>query len=179
MLSPHLALNHMYLMWSTYSNLSLVIKRWIDTTASEKKCSQLYFSARLSGSRDPPQFLSQHNHWSSRLKWNICWWTCYIGLLRPYLQCVISTFNTCSWGSTHRFLTNTDGGYHPGDLGFSHHTLRPSQPMILRFLLRALSGLRLTIQPLSTGLKKSNPNLVSGSPPLDFYRSPFSKHSSD
>jgi hypothetical protein len=31
-------------------------------TALEKKCSKLHLSARLSGPRDPPQFLSQYNH---------------------------------------------------------------------------------------------------------------------
>jgi hypothetical protein len=41
-------------------------------TAPEKKCSRLHLSARLSGLRDPPQFLSQHNNWSSALKSNTC-----------------------------------------------------------------------------------------------------------
>jgi hypothetical protein len=42
-------------------------------TSPEKKCSWLHLSARLSGPRDPPQFLSQHSHWNSALKPNICW----------------------------------------------------------------------------------------------------------
>jgi hypothetical protein len=42
-------------------------------TAPEKKCSRLHLSARLSGPWDPPQFLSQHNHWSSALKPSTCW----------------------------------------------------------------------------------------------------------
>jgi hypothetical protein len=37
-------------------------------TAPEKKCSWLHLSAQLSGPWDPPQFLSQHSHWSSALK---------------------------------------------------------------------------------------------------------------
>jgi hypothetical protein len=45
---------------------------WTDTTTPEKKCSRLHLSARLSGSWDPPQFLSQDSHWSSRLKPNTC-----------------------------------------------------------------------------------------------------------
>jgi hypothetical protein len=69
-------------------------------TTPERKCSRLHLSARLSGLRDLPQFLSQHCHWSSALKSNICWWTCYVGLLGPYLQHVISIFNTCSRGQT-------------------------------------------------------------------------------
>jgi hypothetical protein len=47
---------------------------WADTTAPEKKFSWLHLSARLSGPWDPPQFLFQHSHWSSRLKPNIYWW---------------------------------------------------------------------------------------------------------
>jgi hypothetical protein len=42
--------------------------------APEKKCSRLHLSARLSGPWDPPQFLSQYNHWSNALKPNTCWW---------------------------------------------------------------------------------------------------------
>jgi hypothetical protein len=42
-------------------------------TSPKKKCSWLHFSARLSGPWDPPQFLSQHNYWSSVLKTSICW----------------------------------------------------------------------------------------------------------
>jgi hypothetical protein len=45
---------------------------WTDTTASEKKCSRLHLLVRLSDPRDPPQFLSQDSHWSSRLKPSTC-----------------------------------------------------------------------------------------------------------
>jgi hypothetical protein len=57
------------------------------------------------------QFLSPHNHWSNKWKPIICWWTCYIGLLGPYLQYVSSMFNTCSRVPTPRSLTDTDGSY--------------------------------------------------------------------
>jgi hypothetical protein len=95
-------------------------------TAPEKKCSRLYLLTRLSGPRDPTQFLSQHNHWSSVLKPNICWQTSYIGLLDPYHQYVISTFNTCSRGPTHQSLTDTGGGYNLRSVSFPHHTPWPS-----------------------------------------------------
>jgi hypothetical protein len=68
----------------------------------------------------------------------------YIGVLDPYPQHVISTFNICSWGPTHRFLTDTDGDYNLGGVGFPHHSLRPSQPTVLRLPLMAPLGLRLT-----------------------------------
>jgi hypothetical protein len=35
-----------------------------------------------------------------------------LGLLGPYHQYAIGTFNTCSWVSTPRSLTNIGGGYH-------------------------------------------------------------------
>jgi hypothetical protein len=69
-------------------------------------------------------FSHKHNHWSSVLKSNICWWICYISLLGPYHQHVISTFNTCSWGPTHRSLTDTGGGYNLGGVGLPHRTPR-------------------------------------------------------
>jgi hypothetical protein len=40
--------------------------------ALKKKCSRLHLLARLSGPWDPPQFLSQHSHWSSALKPSTC-----------------------------------------------------------------------------------------------------------
>jgi hypothetical protein len=35
-----------------------------------------------------------------------------LGLSGPYHRHAIGTFNTCSWGPTHRSLTDTGGGYH-------------------------------------------------------------------
>jgi hypothetical protein len=67
-------------------------------------------------------FSPKHNHWSNALKPNICGRTCYIGLLGPYHQHVINTFNTCSRGPTHWSLTDTGGGYNLGGAGLPHHT---------------------------------------------------------
>jgi hypothetical protein len=47
--------------------------------------------------------------------------TSYIDLLGSYLQHVISTFKTCSQGSTHRSLTDMDEGYNLGGVGFPHY----------------------------------------------------------
>jgi hypothetical protein len=58
-----------------------------------------------------------------------------LGLPGPYLRHKISTFNTCSRGSTHRSLIDTDGGYNLGGAGFPHHTPQPSQPTVLCFPL--------------------------------------------
>jgi hypothetical protein len=56
-----------------------------------------------------------------------------LGLLCPYHQHVIGTFNTCLRGSTHRSLTDTGGGYNLRGVGLPHHTPQPFQPMVLHF----------------------------------------------
>jgi hypothetical protein len=43
-----------------------------------------------------------------------------LGLLSSYHQHAIDTFNTCSRGPTHRYLTDTCGGYNLRGAGFSH-----------------------------------------------------------
>jgi hypothetical protein len=75
-----------------------------------------------------------------------------LGLSGPYHRHVIDTFNTCSWGPTHRSLTDTDGGYSLEGVGFPHTTPRPSQPMVSPFHLRASSGLQF-IQESNIGSK--------------------------
>jgi hypothetical protein len=82
-------------------------------TAPEKKCSRLHLSAPLSGPRDPPQFLSQHSHWSSALKPSTCrrQTTRLTGLISPacdrYVQYLLtgtnpSILNRRRWGIPHR-----------------------------------------------------------------------------
>jgi hypothetical protein len=53
-----------------------------------------------------------------------------VGLPSPYHRHAIGTFNTCSWGLTHRSLTDTGGGYNHEGAGFPHST---SQPTVLPF----------------------------------------------
>jgi hypothetical protein len=79
------------------------------------------------------QFLSQDNHWSigGQSQPSVDVWL--LGLSGPYLRHAIGTFNTCSWGSTHRSLTDTGGGYNLRGANFLHLTLWPSQPTVLRF----------------------------------------------
>jgi hypothetical protein len=56
-------------------------------------------------------------------------------------------FNTCSWEPTHRYLTNTGGGYRLGGANFSHTTPRPSQPAIYTIHLKAPPSLKLNHIP--------------------------------
>jgi hypothetical protein len=85
----------------------------------EKKCSQLHLSARLSGPRDPPQFLSQHSYEAVGLSQASVDGR-LLSLLGTYHYHAISTFNTCSWGPTHRSWTNTCGGYNIGGADLPH-----------------------------------------------------------
>jgi hypothetical protein len=67
-----------------------------------------------------------------------------LGLSGLYHRHTIGIFNTFSWASTHRSLTDTGRGYNLGGAGLSHTTPRPSQPIVSTFHLRALPGLRLS-----------------------------------
>jgi hypothetical protein len=138
-------------------------------TAPKKKYSWLHLSAQLSGPWDLPQFSPNHNHWNSALKPNICWWTCYIGLLGPYHQYVISTFNICSRGPTHRSLTDIGWGYNLGGDGLLHHIPQPSQPTILYFPPKGPTRSQV-IHPSITNWSKEETNSTSREwePPLDF-----------
>jgi hypothetical protein len=61
-----------------------------------------------------------------------------LGFLGPYHQHAIGTFNICSWGPTHRSLTDTGRGYNLGGQPIGPHaTPRPSQPTVSAFHLRA------------------------------------------
>jgi hypothetical protein len=56
-----------------------------------------------------------------------------LDLLGPYHHHAISTFNTCLQGPTHRYLTDTGGGYNHEGANLPHHTSRPSQLTALYF----------------------------------------------
>jgi hypothetical protein len=64
-----------------------------------------------------------------------------LGLLGPYLQHVVSIFNTCSQVPTHKSLIDTYRGYNLGGVSFPHHSPRPSQPTLLHFPLMTPPGL--------------------------------------
>jgi hypothetical protein len=70
-----------------------------------------------------------------------------LGLSGSYHQHMIDTFNTYSWGLTHRSLTDTGGGYNLKGTGFSHNTLWPFQTAVFSFPLQAPPGLQFNHNP--------------------------------
>jgi hypothetical protein len=144
-LDPHMALDYMYLTWSTYSNLSWVTDRFgrvpLLTRNRDSWLHCKHVGWPIYGS--PPNFSPPHNQWSSRLKPSFYWWQT-TRLTGPIYQHAIDMFNTYLRGPTHRSLTDTGGGYNLGGGSFPHTTPRPSQSTISIFYLRALPGLRLS-----------------------------------
>jgi hypothetical protein len=65
-----------------------------------------------------------------------------LGLLGPYRQHAIGTFNTCSWGPTYQFVIDTGGGYSLEGASFPHTTPQPSLLTVSPFHLMAPPGLQ-------------------------------------
>jgi hypothetical protein len=101
-----------------------------------------------------------------------------LGLLEPYHQHAIGTFNTCSRGPTHRSLIDIGGGYNFVGAGLPTPLHDFPNWWSYTFYLMAPPGLRLSIQTFPTEIKREQIlNLTSGTSPLDFYRSLQYKHS--
>jgi hypothetical protein len=111
-LSPSMVPDHTYLTLSMHSNLSCSHQQsWAGLLLLRKRTPDTIYStsADRSVGSYPVSLLRQP------LKQ---WWQSQssvdgrpLGLPGPYLQHAIGTFNTCSWGPTHRSLTDTGGGY--------------------------------------------------------------------
>jgi hypothetical protein len=117
----------------TWEPFTLTQKSWTDLLLPRQSAPDLTSQPDWVAHETHLSFSPKHNHWSNALKPSICWQTGYMGSLGPYHQHVISTFNTYSWGPTHRSLTDTGGGYNLGSASLPHHTPQPSQWMVLRF----------------------------------------------
>jgi hypothetical protein len=122
-LSLHMLLCHTYLAHSTYGNLLLSHpQHWAGPLLMRKSDPVPIHGTPADDLWVPTQFLFPLSHWSIGGKAKHPLVSYYIGLLGPYLQHVISLFNTCSRRPTHRSLTDTDGGYHLEVAYFSHHS---------------------------------------------------------
>jgi hypothetical protein len=121
-LGPRIALDHTYLTWSAYRNLSRVIN------SVRRILLPLRKSAPNSTSQ--PGWVAHGTHLSFSPNTTIEAIGLsqasidgeLLGLLGPYHQHAIGTFNTCSRGPTHWSLTDRGGGYNLGGAGLPHHT---------------------------------------------------------
>jgi hypothetical protein len=103
----------------TWQPFTLTQQSWTDSLLLRKSASDSTYQPGWVAYGTCLSFSPKYNHWSIALKPNIYWWTDYIDLLDPYHQHVISMFNICSRGPTHRSLTDTGGGYNLGGADFS------------------------------------------------------------
>jgi hypothetical protein len=99
-------------------NLSWVINKVGQSHCSREKGLPTQSTAhRLTDPHVCTQFISRANKWSS-VESHTSINNRLLGLPGPYHRHAIGTFNTCSWGPTHRSLTNIGGSYNIGGAGF-------------------------------------------------------------
>jgi hypothetical protein len=106
----------------TWQPFTLTQQSWTDSPLPRKSAPDSTSQPNWVACRTHLSFSPRHNHWSSAFKPNIYWRICCIGLLGPYHQHVISTFNTCSQGPTHQSLTDTSKNYNLRCAALPHHT---------------------------------------------------------
>jgi hypothetical protein len=117
-----------------YGNLSCSSNRVAWTLLlSRKRAPGIILNIPAGRSVGPPPNFSSNTTIEAVMKGKHLLTTDYISLLGPYLQYVLSTFNTCSRGPTHQSLTNTGRCYNLRDASLSYHTPLPSQPTVLCF----------------------------------------------
>jgi hypothetical protein len=142
-LSPRMVQDHTYLMWSTYSNPSRDANRfrWIPLLPRKRgsRHNPQHTGWPIRGS--VPNFSSEPTNEAGGVS-QAPVGDQLLGLPGPYHRYAIDTFNTCSWGPTHRYLTDTGGGYILEGVGLPYTTPRPSQPVISTFHLGVLPGLQ-------------------------------------
>jgi hypothetical protein len=176
-LSPCMIIDHTYLTWFMYINLSWVIKcngriLLLSRKSAPDSTSQPGWVAR--GTRlsfSPNTTIETVGLSQSSVDGRL------LGLLGSYKQHVISTFNTCSWGATHRSLIDTGRGYNLGGAKLPHHTPRLSQPTVLRFPSKGLVWSQVNQSTITNWYKEgAHPKSHEWEPPLDFYCNLSSKH---
>jgi hypothetical protein len=101
---------------------------------------------QLTDPRVRTQFLSRANQWSSGESQTYIN-SRLLGLQGPYHRYAIGTFNTCSWGTTKRSLTDTGGGYNLGGIGSPHIHSLTFPTSCLSFPLVAPPGLHFNQVP--------------------------------
>jgi hypothetical protein len=177
-LSPRMIIDHTYLTWFAYINLSWVINciGWIlllSRKSAPDSTSQPGWVAR--GTRisfSPNTTIETVGLSQSSVDGRL------LALLGSYQQHVISMFNTFSWWASHRSLINTGRGYNLEGVKLPHHTPRPSQPTVLRFPSKGPVWSQVNQSTITNWSKEgAHPKSHEWEPSLDFYCNLSSKHS--
>jgi hypothetical protein len=125
-LSPRMIHDHMYLMWSTYSNLSYNRQHiWTDPLHPRRTPDTIHSTTTIRSAGPYPTCLPQQPKSSGEKSTPVD--NRLLGLLDAYHRHAIGTFNTCSRWPTERSLIDTGGGYNFGDDGLPH-THSPTFP---------------------------------------------------
>jgi hypothetical protein len=149
MINPRMVQDHTYLTRSMHSNPSRDTNSVGQSHCTREKRLLTQSTARWL--TDPwvcTQFLSQASQWSSEESQTSVD-SRLLDLPDPYHWHAISTFNTCSRGSTHRSLTDTGRGYNLGGTGFTHIHSPTFPTSCLHFPLRAPPSLYFNQVPLT------------------------------
>jgi hypothetical protein len=148
-LSPHMPIDHTYLIWFTYSNLSRSHQQsWAGPLLLSKRALDTIHSTSADRSACPyPVSLSSQPMKQWGAKPTFCWWpvTKLTGLILPacdrYVQYLLA-------GAIHRSLTDTGGGYNLEGVGLPHTTHRSSQPAVSTFHLWSPLSLQFNHKPI-------------------------------
>jgi hypothetical protein len=135
-LSLRMAPDHTYFTWFTCSNLSCSHQQsWVGALLPRKRASNTIHRFTglypISLPIQPIKQWGQNQLSVGRL----------LSLLGLYHRHTIGTFNTCSWGPTHRSLTDTSGGYSLRGVSLPRITPRPFQSRVSTFHLSVSPGL--------------------------------------
>jgi hypothetical protein len=119
-LSPRMVHDHMYLTWSTYSNLSYRHQQvWTDPLYPRRRALDTIHNTTVVRSVGPyPASLPQQPKSNGEKSTPVDNWL--LGLTGSYHRHAIGTFNTCSRGPTKWFLIDTSEGYNLGGIGLPH-----------------------------------------------------------
>jgi hypothetical protein len=142
MLSLHMVPDHTYLTWSTHSNLLWVTDRFGRIPLLLRRMAPDIIPSThgrpIHGSI--PSFSPEPTNEAVGLS-QASVDDELLGLLGPYHQHAIGSFNTCSQEPTHQSLTDTGGDYILEGVGFPHTNPRPFQLTVFAFHLMVPPGL--------------------------------------
>jgi hypothetical protein len=169
-LGPRMTLNHTYLMRSAYSSLSRVVNS-VERILLLLKKSAPDSTSQLGWVTRGTYLNFSHNTIIEAVGLSQAFVDDkLLGLLSPYHQYAISTFNTCSRGLTHQSLTDKVEDCNLEGASLPHHTRWPFQSTILHFSPKSPARSQVNHPTITTWTRQwTNPKSREWEPPLDFY----------